>query len=119
MGFATHLRLVQKKAPPGIDTDSWRAYRCTVSLVGIQHARKPYPENPYWHKVAKRRPRGRSPRGKIWDELEGWVSRVSVNDTNETDAIRELEDTGYVLDPLEIAQAQTSQMLYDATATSS
>lgn len=74
MGFTEHLKLLQKHAPNGIDTDSWKSYRCTVSLVGIQHARKPYPDNPYWRKITKKRPQGRTPRGKVWDEFEGWIS---------------------------------------------
>tara|TARA_B100000212_G_C27353417_1_gene524721 strand:+ start:938 stop:1231 length:294 start_codon:yes stop_codon:yes gene_type:complete len=92
MGFTEHLKLLQKHAPNGIDADSWKAYRCTVSLVGIKHARKPNPDNPYWRTITKKRPRGRTPSGKVWDELEGWISdhagnmNLSANTSDEHEA---------------------------------
>lgn len=62
------------QAPKGIHHLSWFAYRACVRQVGIRHSRQPEPENPFWKTINKKRPRGRPPGGKIWDNLEGWVS---------------------------------------------
>ncbi len=67
-----------KQAPRGIDELSWRGYLATIRQVGMQRARQPYPDNPFWkYKVNKKmtRPRGRAPKGKEWDDYEGWVDR--------------------------------------------
>ena len=41
-----------RKAPLGLEKmHVWRAYRATVRLVGIQKARRPYPDNSFWKRL--------------------------------------------------------------------
>lgn len=41
-----------RTAPLGIkEKGVWRAYRATVRLVGIQKARRPYPDNSFWKRL--------------------------------------------------------------------
>ena len=41
-----------RQAPIGLrEKGVWRAYRLTVKLVGIQKARRPYPEHSFWKRL--------------------------------------------------------------------
>ena len=51
----THAKIrlfhqLPKKAPSGMDSHVWMAYRAAVLQVGVSRARKPYPDHWFWQK---------------------------------------------------------------------